>query len=93
MTFCLVVVYITENIFSYGHNLKIPISGNGSHLRTLDFNKIFQKVISIAMDKLLTYNLVNRVAVLIPIAMLNKIYENITDIEWVGLDLIFSVDP
>ena len=34
------------------------------------------------IDNLLTRNLVNRVTVLIPSAVLNTIYENITDIEW-----------
>ena len=37
MKFCLVVVYVIENIFSYGPNLKIE------KWRTLDFYKIFQK--------------------------------------------------
>jgi len=32
MTFCLVVVYVMENIFSYGPNLKNEIGGNGSGL-------------------------------------------------------------
>jgi len=32
MKFCLVVVYVMENIFSYGPNLKIEIGGNGIHL-------------------------------------------------------------
>ena len=73
MNFCLVVVYVMKNISSYGPNLKIEIGGN-------DFYKIFQIVIVI--DKLLTWNLINRVAMIIPIAMLSKVYENITDIEW-----------
>ena len=72
MNFCLVVVYVMKNISSYGPNLKIEIGGN-------DFYKIFQIVIVI--DKLLPWNLVNRVTMIIPIAMLSKVYENITDIE------------
>jgi len=32
---CLVVVYVMENIiFSYGHNLKIEIGGNGRRFKT-----------------------------------------------------------
>ena len=61
-----------ENIFSSGPNLKIEIGWNGSHFkngRLLDFYKIFQKVI--AIDKLLTWNLVKKI-----------FYKNITDIEW-----------
>ena len=58
MTVCLVVVYVMENIFSYRPNLKTEIGGNGSHFkkwRTLDFYKIFQKVIAIVIDKLYVY--------------------------------------
>jgi len=33
MKFCLVVVYIMENIFSYRPNLKFEIGGNGNHFK------------------------------------------------------------
>ena len=33
MKLCLVVVYVMENINSYGPNLKIEIGGNGSHFK------------------------------------------------------------
>ena len=33
MKFCLVLVYVMENIFSYGLNLKIEIGRNGCHLK------------------------------------------------------------
>ena len=33
MNFCLVVVYVIENNFSYGPNLKIEIGGNCSHFK------------------------------------------------------------
>jgi len=33
MTFCLVVVYVMENSFSYRPSLKIEIGGNGSHVK------------------------------------------------------------
>jgi len=57
MNFYLVVVYVMKNISSCVPNLKIEIGGNGSHFkkwRKLDFYKIFQKVIVIVIDKLLT---------------------------------------
>ena len=33
MTFCLVVVYVMKNSFSYRPSLKIEIGGNGSHFK------------------------------------------------------------
>ena len=33
MNICIIVVYVMENIFSYGPNLKIEIGGNGSHFK------------------------------------------------------------
>ena len=44
--------------------------------------KILQKVIESVIDKLLTWNLVNRATMRIPSAVLNKSYENITCIKW-----------
>ena len=33
MTFCLIVVYVIENIFSYVPNLKIETGGNSGHFK------------------------------------------------------------
>ena len=74
------LLYRSWNIFSYGLNLNIEIGGSDTHFKKI--YKILQKVIESVIDKLLTWNLVNRVTMRIPSAMLNKIYENITCIKW-----------
>ena len=59
---------------------KLKLAGTAAILKMVDvsFYKLFQKVTAIVLDKVLTWNLVNRVTVHIPIAVLNTIYENIT---------------
>ena len=45
----IIVVYVMNNILSYGPNLEIEIGGNGGHFKkglTLDFYKILQHVIA-----------------------------------------------
>ena len=46
MKFGIIVVYVMQNIFSYGPNLKIEIGGYGGHFK--------KTVIVIVIDKLLT---------------------------------------
>ena len=63
---------------------KMKLAGTAAILKKEDVGFLYNisKVISIVINNLLTWKLVNRVTVLIPIDLLNKIYENITDIEW-----------